>query len=164
MTHKVNHYQLGGRFTLNGLRLRPADEAECLAWGASPEELIKDSIANSVASYAVVAYEQIPHRGHMIDCPARPLALWGYGSRTPMSDTCYGWLLTFPEIDKFKLRFARASKRVIAFLLEVYTVIEVTVDAEHKESLKWLGWLGFKKTGVVMSPTGAAFYTMQRTR
>jgi hypothetical protein len=112
-------------------QLRAADVEEVLAFGYTPYEALRQSMLNSLKAY-------------MVEANGVPVAFWGYSSESWLSGTGYAWLLTTPEIEKHKYRFARSSKRIVAWLLTIYSRLIVAVHVNHMESRKWLEWLGFK--------------------
>jgi hypothetical protein len=111
--------------------LRPADAAECIAMGLTPEQSLILSMKDSLGAFCV-------------EVDGKPLAFWGY-SGALIGGEVYGWLLTCPGIEDHKFRFARSSQRVTEWLLSTYTRIIIVVHKDHTLSRKWLAWLGFKE-------------------
>lgn len=115
---------------LENIRLREADERECLAGRMRPSEAIANSIRLSDDFSAVYLHDRLA-------------AVWGFSSGSLFSYRCQAWLLTTEEIETAKVRFTRSSIRVLQFLFERFEEIEVCVHEEHDQALKWLAWLGF---------------------
>ena len=112
------------------LDLRPMDEKECALAGLSPREALASG-KESTFAYAV-------------EVDGEPVAFWGYSSETLLDDKCYAWLLTRPQIEKYKFHFARTSVRLISHIHESYREIYCLADEEYREATRWLLWLGFK--------------------
>lgn len=53
------------------------------------------------------------------------------------------WLLGSPALTRRPLDLLRPARAVVADWLRVYGVLLNYVHAEHRESVRWLKWLGF---------------------
>lgn len=54
------------------------------------------------------------------------------------------WFVATDKFKEFRWTFAKESKKLVKELLEEYGTLANFVMASHKESIKWLEWLGFK--------------------
>lgn len=135
---------------VEGVVLRPADEAECRAAGLEPKEAIILSSSNSFVAQA-------------IEVDGELAAFWGYGATSFLSNICVAWLLTTPVCNKHKMKFCRVTQRMIRELLETWPTIEVLVDSRHMDSIRWLSWLGFKQVAEDHSYS-VPFNVMRRVR
>jgi hypothetical protein len=61
------------------------------------------------------------------------------------------WSITSKAVDRMKVMFAKASIVVVGFWMEKYKLrrLQANVYHEHKQSIKWLEWLGFKYEGTM---------------
>lgn len=116
---------------LSWVRLRPADEAECAVGGYTAEEAIRVSCENAIEA-------------HMVCVDEVPVAFWGYGCASLLSPIAYGWMLTLPAIDSHGRLLARASRRVVEYILERYPLLVVQTHCKHVAAVRWLEWLGFE--------------------
>jgi hypothetical protein len=53
------------------------------------------------------------------------------------------WFLASEKFYEFKTSFTRLSTYIIPLMLESYPLLQNLIDSRHKESIKWLRWLGF---------------------
>lgn len=113
--------------------LREADAEECRLGGLEPEEALSMSIAQSDCAYRVVADGEV-------------LAYWGWRSQGLLSGGCNAWMLSTPAIEKHKVFAARASLKLLNELLSTHYRIDIIVSPEHALALKWLRWMGFKRS------------------
>lgn len=67
-----------------------------------------------------------------------------FGIVPPVSVLCpaASWLLSTPMIEGHVHAFGRASRAILAELLERYPQITGMVDSRHVQSVRWLKWLG----------------------
>jgi hypothetical protein len=119
---------------LSRIRLREGDEEECKVFGFTPEEAIRSSSENDRESF-------------MVCIDGEPAAFWGYQINGFMSQVAYAWLLTTPAIEPHKTKLARASKRVVDFILEQAPVVVVMTHLKYEKACRWLAWLGFTPWG-----------------
>jgi hypothetical protein len=123
---------------LSWVRLRPADEAECAVEGMTGAEAVAQSAATSVESY-------------MVTIDGKPVAFWGYGLEGFMSQVAYGWLLTMDGVDAERIRLARITRRVVAYILTKAPTLAVITHTEHHTACRWLEWLGFEPLAAPMN-------------
>lgn len=128
-------------------RLREGDTKECLAIGLTPAEAITSCVGNSVASFIVTVNGEL-------------VATWGYVVKNPLSGIGYPWLLTTPEIEKYKMFFARTSCHTRDFLLTRFNRLEVLVAADYLRAQAWLEWLGFSTPGAAFKVNETQFVYM----
>ncbi len=53
------------------------------------------------------------------------------------------WMFSTHLLERYPMAFLRASKEVVAAMLEDYPYLENFVDARNVVSIRWLRWLGF---------------------
>lgn len=70
--------------------------------------------------------------------------LYGVYSSSFLSDTAYLWLTTNGVVKEHPFLFVRHSQMMVRKLLESHNVIIGHVNARHKDSIRWLEWLGVK--------------------
>ena len=73
-----------------------------------------------------------------------PIAMFGVGSLSLLSDTGVIWLAGTDEIRKWRTPFAKHSRVYIKAMLDNYSMLESYVDARNDTSIAWLKWCGFK--------------------
>ncbi len=117
------------------VRLREADEAECLADGVTGADAVRQSANGSLESYMITADDE-------------PVAFWGYSMTSLVGGNASAWLLTLPAVESCRFRLARSSRRVIDYLLKRAQGIVVETHLDHAEAVKWLLWLGFDAWGM----------------
>lgn len=102
--------------------------------GFTSEEALQLSVKNSIQHYLVEVDDEV-------------VCAWGFGAHSLLSDTAYGWLITASGLERYPTRAARASKRIVGYILELYRRCEVRVLKTHTVSRRWLTWLGFVELG-----------------
>lgn len=70
------------------------------------------------------------------------LGMFGIVPLTLMDDRACIWMITTNAIEKYAIKFLRASRYFIKILLERYSILSNFVDVRHKKSVKWLRWSG----------------------
>lgn len=116
------------------VRLRTADEAECLAGGMESALAVRSSIRQSTNAFAAYDGEEL-------------LAVWGWAHRAPGS--AYVWLLTTPAVDRVPLAFGRLTVRLFLDLSSRFPALYVLCHTPHTKARRWLTWLGFMDAEVV---------------
>jgi len=69
------------------------------------------------------------------------IGIWGIIQKTIASDP-YLWFYATPELDRYKMTFARHSREVIAEILDHHSRIIGHCEACQFHSQRWLRWLG----------------------
>lgn len=132
--------------------LRTADISEGLAlWGVDPRVYLPLHYAPE-ETYALLTNE------------GEPVGLAGVSPWTT-PDVGQIWMVSTPELLKYKTQFLRESREFIEASNEKYDVLFNYVDARQEVHLRWLKWNGFKgilkpKFGV----SGLPFYEMIRIK
>lgn len=78
-----------------------------------------------------------------------PAAIYGVKRKSPLSDDGLAWLLMTSEVEHHKVFAARACKKGLAAILAKYQRVFNYVNAENKEIIRWLRWLGADMYGPV---------------
>lgn len=133
--------------TLPPFVLRAADEMECRAGGMEGTMAVRRSVAGSDRAFAHYAEGEL-------------LCLWGYRVENWLSGAVMMWLLTTPEVDNHRLRFARESKALLVALLREFSTVQCFVHNDHLVAVRWLEWLGFRRVKT-LTPS---FTIMQKDR
>jgi hypothetical protein len=134
-------------YNIPPFKLRKADEMECLAAGISPEIAVKRSVEASANAFAQYADDEL-------------LCMWGFRFEDREGKEARMWLLSTDAVEKHKVFFARASKRMLDVLLQEAQVIRVLVHTRHTLAIGWLRWLGFQH----QEDYNEHFMIMRRTR
>lgn len=128
------------------LRLRQADIDEIRASvGVSPAEALVSSLAWSTEAWVVI------HEGKIE-------AVFGV---SVVSDYAIPWFLATDKFKEFRFTFAKESKKVVKELLSTYKCLSNFVSSRHKESIRWLKWLGFtvdETAPVIFQDDNVPFY------
>lgn len=83
-----------------------------------------------------------------------PIAMLGLGwVENPREGLA--WLLAQDKIEDFGLLFLEATRDGIATFMQGHDVIFNYVYEGNTQSIKWLEWLGFERTGEVEAPNSA---------
>lgn len=75
-----------------------------------------------------------------------PMCIWGVvgGEGSVLGgQQGLGWLLTSDVLDDYPLMFWRASKQVLAGLLDRWASLTNMIDCRHEKALRWAQRLGF---------------------
>lgn len=113
--------------------LRDNDAMECLAAGLDPVQAVRRFVSGANAAYA-----------HYIDGDL--VCLWGYRWEDYRSRHAAMWLLSTEGANLHKLAYGRATKHLLVILQEQLHTITILVHVDYAESIKWLEWLGFKRS------------------
>lgn len=127
---------------------READRLECENYGLTIIEAITMSLENSIYAQTVEVDGEIA-------------GMWGYGSASLTSNIAFGWLMTTSVVDRHPKLFIQVSQRIVAYILERYSVLRVLVDERHAKALAWLRFLGFEYFSLADKP---GFIYMQKVR
>lgn len=127
------------------VEMREKDAAELQKLGLEPLQALYECVAASQRSYVAVD-------------KGIPFAAWGL-ARYSLATGCGGpWLLTGRGIEKHKRLLLAGSRYFVERMLEDCPRLVVMVDAEYKEALRWLRWLGFRlDEPVPYGPYGSPF-------
>ena len=118
------------------IELRKADVDECFLGGwASPEAALEFSVSHSTLSYRIALNGEV-------------LCYWGFAAETALSASCKAWMLSAPAIEKHRVFAARESRRLLDLLLEDFYAVAVLVDPNYETAVRWLSWLGFRRSQV----------------
>lgn len=134
MTHQKLDYRLQPATEELANRLvatmRAEDRAECEAFGLSPLEGLRQSIAGS--------------RDPLIaTVDGKPAAAFGCIRRGALSITGIPWMLTTDLVLQHKKLFLSENRRILAEWLLDYERLFNVVDARYVKALRWMRWLGF---------------------
>lgn len=72
-----------------------------------------------------------------------PVAIFGVRRISMVPSIGVPWLLGTDAITENPIEFARASKKYLPEVQRGYESLRNFVDSRHKESVRWLQWLGF---------------------
>lgn len=112
-------------------RIREADRAEIEAAGLSVEAALEASFRASALAMAA-----LDRRG--------VLCVWGVSPVSILGGIGEPWLIGTDLLAPFRKAFLRESRRELASIRRSFPVLRNRVFAEHRESIRWLAWLGFK--------------------
>jgi hypothetical protein len=117
--------------TMISRSVRRADALELEALGfRSPREGIEESLRYSVRAW--VGW-----------CGSAPLGVFGYAVPVIIGQGCMPWMITTTHVERHRVAFARASRRITMLLMAEFNSAENWVDARHAVCIRWLRWLGF---------------------
>jgi hypothetical protein len=131
--------------------MRQADVAEVLAHGFdAPATAVAESIRKSAHAFAMLINGEVA-------------AVFGVGPVEPPEDgfpaCCCIWALTSRTVDKHPRAFARASRPIVAALVDHCGTVWNYVDARYTTAVRWLEWLGFRVGAAVpFGPNGEPFH------
>lgn len=121
--------------------LRPADLAECLAYGRGDVSAgIESSVARSPLCWTAFIDGELA-------------AILGCGLVSMMGGVGSPWMLGTPVLDKHARVLVRATPEYIAKMLNAFPHLVNFVHTENKTSMRWLRRLGFTLRDAV--PYGA---------
>lgn len=112
--------------------LRQADVDE--VWAShhlNPEQAVSLSLYASDLAYSVLS----PDTG-------LPFAMFGVKRGSMLGGESVVWLLSTPEIKKWRSPFAKRSREYVREMADRYDVLTNHVDVRNKASIAWLKWLG----------------------
>jgi hypothetical protein len=110
--------------------MRPADVAEAYAMsGLSPRSALEYSAAVSSETWAGT-----------VDGDAVCVFGLGIGSLYGLGRP---WLMATPQLEQHAMAFLRRNRAMVERWQAETTLLENWVDARHRVSKRWLGWLGF---------------------
>lgn len=95
----------------------------------TPLEALKSSAARSAFTWTFM-------------CNGKPCAVFGLVPDSLLSSKACIWLLGTDQINRCKLSYFKACRRMVARILQHYPVLYNYVDAEYKAAHKWLEALG----------------------
>ena len=112
-------------------RLRDPDRREVrAAFGRPAEAILEAGFRNARRCWTVSAGGQ-------------PIAMFGVGRRRdPRIGTV--WLLSSPDLDRFRGQLRREGPYWIDVLMAGHDVLTNFVAAENRVAVRWLTWLGFE--------------------
>lgn len=113
--------------------LRKNDAMECLSVGLDPVQAVRRFVSGSNAAYA-----------HYIDDDL--VCLWGYRWEDYETRKAAMWLLSTEAVEQHRLAYGRATKHLLDTLQMQLHTITTLVHVDYAESIKWLEWLGFKRS------------------
>jgi hypothetical protein len=147
-----NELRLFDQLEARGLfYFRDREQATCEKLGITPAKSLRQSVTDSHESTMVFVNDEL-------------VALWGHGSRDRLCGTGTAWFLALPNAGAVRYRIARVSIHAIEYLLTIYNRLEVFVDAEFLESIKWLEWLGFQQHDAALMHKGFPIIFMYKDR
>jgi len=112
--------------------IRAADREEMWASdGMNPGPGIYASMSSSDEAYSAIS----PKTG-------KPFAIFGARRGTFMKPTGTIWMLSTPEIVKWKVVFAKHSREYVRNMVNQMGDLSNYVDARNIGSISWLKWLG----------------------
>jgi hypothetical protein len=113
-----------------GERLRAADAAEVLLFGFDGVQGVKCSLNASLIAECM-----------LID--GEPVAMCGLGMEQLMSATGYPWLLSTEAVERHRIAYARAARRLVERAFTLVDRLENVVDPRYTRAIALLEWLGF---------------------
>lgn len=113
-----------------GSRLRAGDAAEMQLFGVDGVDAIEMSMCDSIASECIV-----------ID--GEPAAVLGLLLLDMTSGVGVPWILTTQAVERHRIAFGRATRRILNRALELCYRLENVTDARYAQAIAWLQWLGF---------------------
>jgi hypothetical protein len=76
-----------------------------------------------------------------------------------------GWVVSSNLVPEHGMFFAKTVLRMMKEYEPEFERIQTTVDAEHKVSLRWVEWMGFKNEGLMRKYIGGRdYYRFARVR
>jgi hypothetical protein len=114
-------------------RLKGYDYELAMRVGCRPE--------HELMLYQCITCSTMTWVGYVEDIPA---CMWGLIPPTLLSDRAYLWLLVTELVRDHQFCFVRHSQLEMAKMLEKYPTIVGHCDRSHKDSMRWLRWLGAK--------------------
>lgn len=140
------------------LALRAEDAAEIVALGANPTVEAVDSVRKSDVSFTWLVDGEVACVGGVVAIGDTALV----PSRVGLV-----WLLSGALVAQHPIRFARASRVVLSWLLGHYSLLGNVVDARYAATLRWLRWLHFEvEAAAPLGPLGMPFHacTLRRAK
>ena len=113
-------------------------------WGSGATEMLQLAVRSSVLAWA-----------GLVD--GLPICAFGLHASIT-SDTAIAWLIPTPEVRRHRRLFWRASREVVAMMLDRFPHLVVHCQANYDASRKWLERLGF-----VEIPNASFHVAHQRT-
>lgn len=93
----------------------------------------------------------------------RPIAIWGLVQRSTSSPIGYPWMYSGRGIEKHRKYLLRKSRAVVRSMMKMTPMLEVRVDAEYAQALRWARWLGFEtEPARPWGPLGESFVRARR--
>lgn len=138
-------------------QLRAEDLAEAMAHGFTDAlDALTKCVERSADAYALMFDEQVA-------------ALFGVGHPLEVVATgeeiCCVWALTGRAVCEHPKAFIRASRPMLAFMLEHCGILWNYVDGRYTAALRWLRWLGFSVgEPVPFGPAGELFHPVSIRR
>jgi len=74
----------------------------------------------------------------------KPVAMFGVGVPSAMSDSGYPWLLGTDLMYAVRFEFLKWSKYYVEVMRSLFDHLENWVDARNTLSVRWLRWCGFE--------------------
>jgi len=97
----------------------------------TPEQAVSISVCASDLAYSVLS----PDTGI-------PFAMFGVKRGSIVGGESLVWLLSTPEIRKWRTPFAKRSREYVRKMADRYEVLTNRVDVRNRASIAWLKWLG----------------------
>lgn len=130
-------------------RLRVGDRLEIERWGCgSPGEALRESYLASSRAWTAEAPD------------GEPVAMWGVTGTPGPNALGVVWLMGSERVREDIGDFLRLSRRYAALMSEPYGSVGNFVDARYDGAIRWLSWLGFRRTHTVRRRGGHRFVLM----
>lgn len=71
-----------------------------------------------------------------------PICIWGIAPVYIVGDSATVWMLATDDLEKYKVKFIRESRKYINEMLEFYPMLFNYVDARNLKSIAWLKMCG----------------------
>lgn len=130
--------------------LRGAEALECKKFDVDPSLALRQSIDESVESYAVFVDGQLA-------------GIWGYRVSSFMGGIAKPWLFATPVAERHAYRFGMAAKRAFEYLLGEYSTLEVVANRDHEKAVRLLMRNGFRALDYY-EVNGMKFIFFRKTR
>jgi hypothetical protein len=128
-----------------------ADRLECEAMGLTALEALQHSVAAST----------VADTAHI---DGQPAAIWGLVPQGLLTPRAWLWMLGTPAVQANAKALLKMSAYFVEWAHETYPVLDALIDSRHEKALRWVSWLGFKRTGATVPMCGATFIAHERQR
>jgi hypothetical protein len=111
---------------------RDADRAEFLAAsGRTPEEVVRDGLADSVMAFTGWAGED-------------PVCVFGVATWSLVAGVGIPWMVGTDQLPRHSRALLRTSRPAVELMHARFPELVNYVDARNVAAIRWLRWLGFK--------------------
>lgn len=115
-----------------GVCMRDSDAAEVWAMSRQlPVEAVQKSVGCSRDAWALTANGET-------------LAVFGLATADLLSGVGVPWALTGEALDRYPIAAVDASRRILAYFLELYPILVNVIHERNGRALRWARRVGFK--------------------